>query len=200
MDNGHETDGPHRSQPEISHELYERTLEALQKQGYRLIVDIEPKSIAQLAIEKGGISIASEAAKEKATVPQRMQVAVNPTHHLTTRDWRNPRDMAEVPPLEKEEARLKSVLPEDVARVISMPLPCASVILQVALQKVYNFNEWWAIASDRLTSGKRIIVGRLILEDRPDHYTSRLAVDTSGSSDHNWIYETPVVVLPQITI
>jgi len=167
--------------PEVSEELYVRTREALASQGFTAAVDIKPLSIAQIveahqrSFAPQTIDKARSLVTDGAVTPPEMQVVARPNKwniHGSERPLTS-REAVNALTHEEEEA-LRERLPADVRELVSMPMPCASVIMQLGIEMRYRSSgvgfilpdfrsrsslSWHARAGDITNSGREIYIG-----------------------------------------
>lgn len=153
--------------PTVSEELYLKTREYLDIEGYNLVVRIKPVSIGQLATDRAtrqrfGSVHPSE--KIRSIVPPQMEVAINP-NNLRIIDSNNKTTNDQIEMLRKEEVALKAKLPQEVRDLISIRLQNASVLAQVDDEYQRRtgtvlFTDWSGRTDDQTVPGDGITVGR----------------------------------------
>lgn len=189
--------------PEVSEDLYEKTIKELAGQGYKLIVDIEPLKISQLAKDKitrplfGYINPSEEM---RSNFPPKIKIAINPDNVKIEGSNNLPSD-AQAEMIGIQEAILRNTLSEDVRDNIFMLRPSdasASIFAQLDFRYQEQtgkrlFADYFARTDDQTHPGWGAIVGRnpylpsngLIVVDRNFHKKS------------NIVFGISVVLLPQ---
>lgn len=184
--------------PIVSKELYEKTCEALAKEGYTFIVNILPVSIGQLAVNELAnqrFAYANSSENMRAIVPPQMKVAINP-ENLKIKNSNSKSTDEQIRMLTEKEADLKAKLPQGIRDNISMVLQNASVLVQLDI-KYQNgtgkplFTNWFGRTDDQTVPGFVALVGR-------DDPSSGLYVHVWGRDDGGGVvFAVPVVVLPR---
>lgn len=186
--------------PTVSEELYLKTREYLDIEGYNLVVRIKPVSIGQLVTNKATsqrFESVHPSKNMRAIIPPQMEVAINPNNlRIINSNDKTTNDQIRM--LEKEEAALKAKLPQEVRDLISIRLQNASVLAQVAdgyqrkTGKVL-FAGWFGRTDDQTVPGDGIAVGRYTP-------TSELDVSVWGRGvGFNNVFAVLMVVLPRRT-
>jgi len=184
--------------PTVSEELYMKTREALVKEGYTFVVDIESLSIDQLAedpVISQRFGYVSPSEDMRGIVPPQMEVAINPKNLRIKDSNYKPTDTQKIM-INNEETGLKDKLPKDVRSLISMRMQNASVLVQLddKYQKETGkvlFTDWFGRTDDQTVPGIVAGVGRFDPADRLDVHDW----DRGGGDDY--VFAVPVVVLPR---
>lgn len=153
--------------PTVSETLYTQTREALAKEGFTFVVDIEPVSIGQLATDEATswhFGHVNPSEGMRAIVPQQMEVAVDPKNLRIRTSNSNPTD-SQIRMIQDREAALKGRLPEDVRDLISMRMQHASVLAQLDFEYQKRtgkllFTDWFGRTDDQTSPGRVAGVGR----------------------------------------
>jgi len=185
--------------PTVSKELYMKTREALAKEGYTFVVNIESVSIGQLASDpviSQHFGYVNPSEKMRAIVPQQMEVAINP-NNLRIENSNNYKSTdTQIGMIKKEEADLKDKLPKEIRNLISMRMQSASVLAQLddkyqkETRKVL-FTDWFGRTDDQTVPGGVAHVGRR----DPTHGLH--VGDWSRDGALDGFFAVPVVVLPR---
>lgn len=184
--------------PTVSEELYLKTREYLDIEGYNLVVRIKPVSIGQLATNKATsqrFESVHPSKNMRAIIPPQMEVAINPNNlRIINSNDKTTNDQIRM--LEKEEVALKAKLPQEVRDLISIRLQNASVLAQVddGYQRKTGkvlFSDWSGRADDQTVPGDGITVGRYLPTGGLNIVVWGRGV---GFSD---VFVVPMVVLPR---
>lgn len=184
--------------PTVSKELYAQTKEALAKEGYTFVVDIEPVSIGQLATGEETsqrFAYVNPSENMRAIVPPKMEVAINP-ENLRIKNSESKSTDTQIRMIQREETALKGKLSQEVRDLINMRMQNASVLAQ--LDGEYEketgevlFTNWFGRTDDQTIPGRVANVGRY-------NPTSRLLVRYwDRDLGYDVVFAVPVVVLPR---
>ncbi len=185
--------------PIVNEGLYNKTREALEKQGLSFIVAIAPESIGQLAArtETGSFfGYINSSRQMRSNVPPQIELAIDPNNFRIANSNNLPTDV-QFEWIKGEETILKGKLPADVRNVISLLRPKhASILAQLDFghQKRTGkvlFTDWFGRTDDQTVPGYVARVGR-------SHPTLRLGVgDWSRGSGGGDVFAVSAVVLPR---
>lgn len=173
------TDNPEASIeiPTVSELLYMKTREALAKEGYIFVVNIESVSIGQLLSHQATslhFEYVNPSENMRTIVPPQMEVVVNPKSRRIENSNSKSTDV-QIRMIEEEEAVLRVRLPKEVRNLISMRVQNVSVLVQThfkykeATGKVFFANDkfggllgggWFAGTDDQTSPGRVAFVGR----------------------------------------
>ena len=184
--------------PAVNEDQYKQTRDALAKEGYTFVVDIESVSIGQLAIDEATsqhFDYFNPSKNVWGIVPLRMEVAINP-NKLRIKKSNSKSTDTQIRMIQKEERSLKGKLPKEVRGLISTPMQSASVLVQLDFKyqketgKVL-FTDWSGRTDDQTVSDSTANVGR-------SDPTKKLSVGAWMRGDgYNRLFAVFVVVLPQ---
>ncbi len=184
--------------PTVSEELYNKTREALRKEGFTHVVTIEPVSMGQLATNEATGNrfwYVNSSESMRAVTPPQMEIAIDPKN-VKIKNSNSKSTDTQLRITAEEEAKLKGELPEDVRDLVSMPMHDPSTLSQADFDYQDKtgkplYPDFWLRTNVETVSGRVAYVGRNV----PSH---RLNVD-DWSRDYvvDRIFAGRAVVLPR---
>lgn len=185
--------------PTVSKELYEKTREALAKEGFTFVVEIKPASIDQLVTGTKRLLFGyiNPAREMRSNISPQIEVAIDP-NNFRIEDSNNLSTDDQIEKIKEREAILKGKLPKDVRDVISMlkPPKYASILAQLDFEHQTRtgrafFTNWFGRTDDQVIPGSVAHVGRF-------GPTSGLLVrDWARGDGRDYVFAVSAVVLPR---
>lgn len=196
-----------REIPTVSENVYNRTREAVKKSGCNFIVPIRSVSIKDLLAEDelreqrgearrlGYVDDSKSSKRMLATVPPKMEVAINPARFkIVGSNYRSIDEQKAM--IRKEETRWKEGLPEDVRPLVSMRMVYPSTLSQ--LEDAYMDKEGKLLFSDYFVRTDVETVPGVVARVGRFDPTRQRDVDDWNRDDGNCIvFAVSVVVLPR---
>lgn len=184
--------------PTVSEKIYNKTREALAKEGFTHVVAIEPISTGQLATDEATrdrFGFVNSSENMRSVIPPQMEVAIDPKN-VKIKNSNSKSTDAQIEMTRDEEAKLKGKLPEDVRDLVSMPMHDPSTLSQADFDyqdktRKPLYPDFFVRTDTETVSGSVASVGR-------DGPSRRLDVGGWGRGDgDDNVFAARVVVLPR---